>query len=224
MGNAGGWLIFLFCLAYNFCMKNKRHENLIQKAKRAAKNHRHFNPVFLGVSVSPTKSLPKLTYWNSFECRAGSQILAGWITHPRMALKGLIEDEAHRRADEIYKNQSNRPSKNGSTIRVYRGKIVDLNEYEWYKEEIDNCRREVLKTAQFSVTPSLITRQHEWGRGVEICHPTEFNSHEDVVAFGLRVKEHLRGERNIFENLDTYSYSVADFVTEHPLWGAKAAK
>jgi hypothetical protein len=203
-------------------MKNKQYQRMLASAKRAAKTRQR--TLHDGVYIMHCYNEPKeRSYWDDFGFYLGSQYVGVFWVHPRME----YSDEADRQS---YDHTGNPPSHDwlsgGTPIYKRRGKsrkaavmyemAPQSADTRVYYDNLFRIQDELRQGDTITITPSISIKQTSWGRCVDICYPVELRNEKDIIAFANRLKQHLRREINIFDEVEGYTYTGADWRKENP--------
>lgn len=212
-------------------MKNKYFQQKVASAKAYLKKHRSSDTRMnaQGVRIYHCYENPReISWWDDFGFVLGSQYVTVWWVHPRMKMQDKLSDVGYENtiAELGPLPPSNMFDKSiPITKKVGNGKRKKVVAYQMPETPIassqwfDRWREESVKavqTADISIRPSMSVQQYDWCRGVELCFPVELRNEQEITEFALKVRQHMRGEINLFEGLENYEYTTADFAREVP--------
>ena len=208
-------------------MKNKYTESLIKKSHIYAKrwNSANYKGIYLPHLYEGNK---KLSWWDDMFFKLGSQIIAVWWIHPRMAYQDMANEKAFELADEWIKEQEyqvtdifddcipqyKKLGKNKKRKKIVSYQISNSNNKEYY-DKIRKFEEQTLIDNDFLITPRINVKQYNWCRGVDICIPEEIFSEEDGYNVCNIVKKLLKGETTLEQLYPNYQYTKEHWIKEN---------
>lgn len=211
-------------------MKNNHFDHKRHLAKEYARKTKGHNTLVDGVSVFHCYDEPKeLSWWDDFGFYLGGQFIMVWRVHPRMAMMDEIESKAYDTTVEKYGPYPfNKDSMTPTYTKLGKtGKRKKPLYYTFYELESerrvwhDKWKQEqaaLYYNNPITIKPKIKIEQLNWCRGVEITYPVELLTKDDVVQFAKKIKSHMKGETDMFDEVLDYVYTGEQFIKEHKLF------
>lgn len=195
-------------------MKHKRLESLRRAAKRYAQNWQrpltedgHYVPhIYEGEK--------KLGWWDDVFFKMGSQVVALWWIHPRMAYQDACDEQAWewvntdfplRKGEPVWKRVGRSRKKLAYSIMQPDENIAQR--YAAFEKRADYIRR----TSDIVITPYYTVKQYDWCRGVDVCMPVEVVNQSSLEHMARMMRNVLMGHCTFRALVDDYTYGREDW-------------
>jgi hypothetical protein len=211
-------------------MKNKRNEQMKQRAKREAvlrsKVHRNWNHE-LGIKVYHCYDEPRdLSYWDDVSFMWGSKYVCVCWTHPRYMYEDQCDSVAYDFASvgrppmtpgSLFENSTKNYVKRGKSrkaIASYTIPSLDTPDafYTIWREK----RNALLPTSDLRQGTHFTVTQKDYCLMVSVCCPIEVRNEAELKILADFVRSVLDQKVSFNEVYGNYSYGSADYCAEHP--------